>query len=493
MRSLLALLLLAGLLVPASAAAQERPCGSQVTPVAGTQPVLAGSRPVLLVHGILSGRNHWGGSDLADLHRRLRGLPSVTLWTFDYSEVSDQWVTNDRIGPALARAVQCLAVASGKQVIVGAHSMGGLVTQYALGTVRDSVAGVFTVGTPFRGSLLLSVGQGLHGGAANLRPGDHLALRAGLALCKKFQKKPNSLCGTIDAVISQPVGRALTIDSAQIKALPPWPRDLPLLTVAGNTKYRWTLKLVLLPDPKIADFDMGDPFVSVSSATAEQRSDGRKVKECEPGGLLKVFTSTCSHSNLKGRIGVQNDIVEFVEKAARSSPPRIPATFRLPNEDTGTLTRAMRPWDAANACEPTDDRPSDSARLDMRGVVLPKGGDPLASQEHWQLATYRDDATAAKALAEIRAGESCTGQEGPAVDIPVGSGGFSRSKFSGAVAVGEPGDGLFRAATRIGNAVLLYARRPQNEPRPDLRTADPKAVAALTSVVKSMCEHGWSC
>ena len=118
-----------------------------------------GSVPVLFVHGLDSSPAIWDeGPD--PITRQVAALKGVTAWTYDYSKVAVQWVTDPQIGLGLAGAITCLAQATGKQVIVVAHSMVGLATEWAVnqvGTdgvpVANHVAKVITIGTPTKGSL----------------------------------------------------------------------------------------------------------------------------------------------------------------------------------------------------------------------------------------------------------------------------------------------------------------------------------------------------
>src|SRR5450755_3062256 len=127
----------------------------QVT-AAGARP-LAASTPVLFVHGILSGSRAWGPASVSSVSGQAAAIPGVTAWTFDYAPEAEDWVSKQEIGPDLARTISCLATISGRKVVIIAHSMGGLATQYALGQpgqIAAQVAGLVTIGTPFEGSAL---------------------------------------------------------------------------------------------------------------------------------------------------------------------------------------------------------------------------------------------------------------------------------------------------------------------------------------------------
>lgn len=86
------------------------------------------ARPV--VHGVISGPKFWeeavrGRQSLFQLANEVAG---AAAYAFNYRDAGLSWVTDDRIGPALAGTINCLAKESGRQVVVVAHSMSGLAT-----------------------------------------------------------------------------------------------------------------------------------------------------------------------------------------------------------------------------------------------------------------------------------------------------------------------------------------------------------------------------
>ena len=117
---------------------------------------MAGSIPVILVHGILSSPATWKPGTPGSLAWQTATMHRITAWTFGYAHHAEDWVNNPAIGPALARAIGCLAAVSGHHVLVVAHSMGSLATQYALGAPGSPAAGhvgeMITLGSPYTGS-----------------------------------------------------------------------------------------------------------------------------------------------------------------------------------------------------------------------------------------------------------------------------------------------------------------------------------------------------
>jgi triacylglycerol esterase/lipase EstA (alpha/beta hydrolase family) len=128
-----------------------------------------GRVPVLLVHGLFGEPRDFRRSlltkaddDAPTMLETIADVRGVTVYTFDYSQDATKWVTHQSIGPALAESIRCLADASGRRVMVVAHSMGGLAVRLAQGQVIDgrsvseSIVRVVEIGTPSKGVLLLT-------------------------------------------------------------------------------------------------------------------------------------------------------------------------------------------------------------------------------------------------------------------------------------------------------------------------------------------------
>ena len=149
----------------AAVAATPKACRSVVPGSLHVLTPVSGRTPVLFVHGF-SGRpadftNAHGG--VASMASTVESVPGVATATFDYSKHALDWVTDKRIGPALASAIVCLAQRTHHSVVVVTHSMGGLATRYAqaqtvAGTpVASVIDRVVTIGTPSDGSQLLAI------------------------------------------------------------------------------------------------------------------------------------------------------------------------------------------------------------------------------------------------------------------------------------------------------------------------------------------------
>ena len=105
-----AVLLAGGLAVPvmAPAAAVSGSCvTSQLQPVPGSGTSLAGSTPVVFIHGIISSASMWKASTPGAIAYQAARISGVTAWTFNYGPDSLDWVTNPAIGPGV-RQQACL-------------------------------------------------------------------------------------------------------------------------------------------------------------------------------------------------------------------------------------------------------------------------------------------------------------------------------------------------------------------------------------------------
>ena len=119
--------------------------------------------PVLLVHGVLCNAGVW-----VRLARYLRRSGVTGLYSLSYGPPLESIET---FADQLARKVDAIVAATAApQVIIVAHSMGGLVTRAYLrryGSAR--IARVLTIGSPHHGSMLAWFFPGLS--LAQMRPG----------------------------------------------------------------------------------------------------------------------------------------------------------------------------------------------------------------------------------------------------------------------------------------------------------------------------------
>jgi pimeloyl-ACP methyl ester carboxylesterase len=265
--------------------------------------------PVLFVHGMNGNPSSW--QSLAD---RVAGDRWDSVWLFDYRAWSLDWVTDSHIGPALADAIDCLYRSSGHRVVVVDHSMGGLATQFAVsqrsssgGLVTDEVAEVLTLGTPYQGSLLLSVLRGV--AAPSLPIQAMLAACAGVVHVGRSHGLLESPCDTL-AVANSPVGTALQYHSSEIANLPPWPNTLSVHDLAGQ------IEMQLLPRD-LASADIGDGVVTTGSATAHNTEGPPSVVTCTlaPWQVVYPGHDPCWHGALMVNATLANSVVRHIEAA----------------------------------------------------------------------------------------------------------------------------------------------------------------------------------
>jgi pimeloyl-ACP methyl ester carboxylesterase len=306
-------LVLAALIVPRTTAAWAGgSCvTSQLQQVPGGGTSLAGSVPVVFIHGIISDAQMWEPTTPGSIAYQAARIRGITAWTFNYQPESLDWVNNPAIGPTFAGSLACLASISGHSVIVVAHSMGGLATQYALtqpdpdgGTVASHVAEVITVGTPYQGSELLTAMQLARQGY-DLSPWAVL----GEAVLSACAGQTSGICA-LPAVLPAQVGTDLELNSPAIAKLPPWPAGLPVLDIAGDMGLQISVGPYVLPR-----FDIGDVAVTVGSATAHNTTSGPVIKHCSSQTLLGAIhrnPGPCFHTHLVNDGDIIADILTAI-------------------------------------------------------------------------------------------------------------------------------------------------------------------------------------
>jgi pimeloyl-ACP methyl ester carboxylesterase len=286
----------------------------QVT-VDGRRSALAGSIPVLFVHGMNEGPAVWHPSSPSSIPGQAAMIPGMTAWTFNYYRWSLQWVTKPQIGPNLAKAISCLFDVSGNSVIIVTHSMGGLATQDALAklpilrtpygaTSSPDVLAVINIGTPYQGSLLLSDVQALIRGG-EMRGGAHFAaaVEAYLNYCKVRGPTTSGPCSLL-SILRSPVGTALEYESAEIRQLPRWPDHLGVWDIVGD------MTLSLFP-VEVSGPGVGDLVVTTASATAWENPAYAFIETPAPGpavdgtdnvpcnaSITNFWAASCFHDNL---------------------------------------------------------------------------------------------------------------------------------------------------------------------------------------------------
>jgi pimeloyl-ACP methyl ester carboxylesterase len=318
----------AALAAPAAHTQAGDDCDAAEVPSLVNQSV-SGSVAVLFVHGLDSSPAIWDeGPD--PITRQVAGLQGVTAWTYDYSKVAVQWVTDPQIGLGLAGAITCLAQATGKQVIVVAHSMGGLATEWAVnqvGTdgvpVASHVAKVITIGTPTKGSLSGAIA--VEGTAGIEAAVSLLGGTAGKALVAGVEAARSACAGEIIrdpqkdfclwfGLDETPAGKALLYGSPELAALPPWPASVPVVAMAGDFG-----ETVSVGRISFSNVPLGDLVVSLGSATAYYTSGSPFIVTCPRVSLLDLIRyhndELCYHHNLPRNPQIEGAVVEQIKQA----------------------------------------------------------------------------------------------------------------------------------------------------------------------------------
>jgi pimeloyl-ACP methyl ester carboxylesterase len=349
----------AALAAPAAHAQAGDDCDATQVPSPAGQPV-PGSVAVLFVHGLDSSSAIWDQGP-NPITRQVAAVQGVTAWTYDYRKVAVQWVTDPQIGLGLAGAITCLAQATRKKVIVVAHSMGGLATQWAvnqIGTdgvpVADDVAKVITIGTPTTGSLSGAIA--VEGTAGIEDAVSLLGGAAGTALVAGVEAARSACAGSIIknpekdfcwwfGLDETPAGKALLYGSPELAALPPWPASVPVVAMAGNFG-----EILSVGGISFSYIPLGDLVVSLGSATAYHTSGPPFVVTCPSSSLLHLLwyhnDELCYHHNLPGNPQIEAAVLAQipvgVPAAASPSPsptPSAPAISGTWQDPSGNLVR----------------------------------------------------------------------------------------------------------------------------------------------------------
>ncbi|NUR27761.1 MAG: alpha/beta fold hydrolase [Catenulispora sp.] len=320
-----------------------------------------GSTAVLFVHGFVSSPGIWAQGAGTPITWRAAQLPGLTAWTFDYAQAAANWVDDPRIGPALAKTITCLAKATGAPVVVVGHSMGGLATQYALSQIAQesapagSVAEVITIGTPFQGSLMETVGEaGLTAAeqivGTEIRASDPIlrALNAIRSQCADAvtadaRTLDDSPCGLF-AMGPTPAGKALMYKSDRIQQLPPWPSGVKVFPIAADIRQTFGV------GDRTVEVSLGDVPVSVGSGTAYSSGGSPHVFGCDNVSLRKlVFDSDdepCYHHNLPHNADMTAAVLDELRHYATSS------SGGVLTEDEGSVKVSVVPTSGSTAYGP---------------------------------------------------------------------------------------------------------------------------------------------
>ena len=311
--SLSALALTGSLLAPAAPAGAINGC-----------PSASGKLPIVFVHGFNEQPQTW--ADMSGKLSKLSGV-DVTL-PFDYSKnnLNRQWVTNPAIGKKLAKQVACLADKSEYPPTIISHSMGGNVVRQMFKenpSLKSKVGLVVTIGTPNTGS---DVAQRLVDLARTICTTGWFA-PAGI-VCES---------GAIAAMTAFSALPALATGSQEMKVLPSWPRNVPVLAIGGNIRptYAPPNSFVILEQWKqfsVPGFYSGtDGVVTTKSALHGVRINGLggtfeyKCSAEAPLVLPIATKADCEHNAMLRSSTVQDRVVSELKKAIKAYTPVAPS------------------------------------------------------------------------------------------------------------------------------------------------------------------------
>lgn len=432
--------------VPASNGAQgDAPpnvCGGPVdrAPVLGSDRNPDGSRivqkpdargkyvPIIVIHGWTSSSTHGPTGtfshtiDLtalpgqtskvrASLIGQLQRIRGAGVYTFDYHRDSSKWVTDDKLGPQLGRAVDCLFAATGEKVILIGHSLGGLLSRYAAaqpgptGPDRaDEISRIITFGTPQTGSdLANTVAAGIDGAAVSgAARGDPVTplLRLMLSYCgdrTSAAVETGTACDFLPTVVrafDSEAGRALQTGSSELAQLKPVPSSIPLNALAGDARISGSEGW--FGSPRVGEYHAGDLIVPLASATdgatttrtvtcryqldvTHWEADklavklGQKSQLDVAGSPTAAFAESCYHSNLMRVVQLTTEVLGLVSEDIAARAPEAPPEPPQGSDPEAATFPICRDWVAMSS----EDREQElrtllNAHGDKTGLSLTK-------------------------------------------------------------------------------------------------------------------------
>jgi pimeloyl-ACP methyl ester carboxylesterase len=308
----------------------------------GCSDIPQGKTPVVFVHGLNARPSVWGNAtDSTSFIGRVGHITGAYSVPFDYSSDNLHWVTNSNIGARLAETILCLTQKSGTKAIVIAHSMGGLALKEAIKEqpqVAQELGLVVTIATPNDGTVI-----------------DTAMLAALGAFCVVAR------CGHAynDALQLWSALPALSYQSDQIRALPEWPKTVPVYAIAGNIAPTvYTLTWGGLVGYR-ADYSGSDMLVTTNSALHGNtigNQGGYREFNCTTSAIvvLPFFTQApCDHNALLSNSDVESAVAQQIQRYVAAQPKPSPT----PEQTTTAPVTTAAPAPSTNtACSPSLDR-----------------------------------------------------------------------------------------------------------------------------------------
>lgn len=312
-----------------------------------TEPI---GTPILLVHGFLStsiddaGTRHiatspfaravvWAdgtgaaASDVRSLETRLDALPNTTVYAFDYSRLSSEWIGDSGVTSRLAEAIECLAEESGQDVGIIAHSMGGLAMRAVLADepeIAASISEVVAVATPNLGSEaadMLDTGATIGRTALARAPlSVSLAVSAFMNECiTELDTDARSGCDippalrTIVAGASD-AGAALRTGSEALADLAPWPDTVDVHAVVGSATVRLRIgdAMPAILSPLATGLRLAGVELPAAIDQTLQLGDGMVLEDSAIDGADSEFVVRCSATaDFTGASGLEDSQTLF--------------------------------------------------------------------------------------------------------------------------------------------------------------------------------------
>jgi hypothetical protein len=213
---------------------------------------------------------------------------------------------------------------------------------------------VITLGTPYKGSKLLSAFQiAIKGGEDLSDPEVAAAAEALLSACSGLSDTglssgDSNPCSLL-SVLRSPIGSALEYDSPQIAALPAWSSRVPVNDVDGNIDL--TLPVLFWHHT----FDIGDVPVSNDSAIAHNTTGSPFNITCSMNGFKNLTSGEfldCYHGNLPKNPTIVNYVLSQVSRVVSTEHPTSTTTTPAsPSSPPLTTSSSCADWNAAPASQ----------------------------------------------------------------------------------------------------------------------------------------------
>jgi pimeloyl-ACP methyl ester carboxylesterase len=366
---------------PATAAAPD--CGqvrkaAPVDEVKAVKPHADGKyTPIILVHGFISNPGMWAKKtdytarslDKPQVNRSILGnlqaLPGAAVYTVDYSATANRWFTEPGGGgEAFLTVSDCVArdpAHAGHPAVVVGHSMGGLIARWALadapgaGQRRKATGLVVTVGTPYEGSWLSALGNGVGGHARDL-----LFLAEGA--CAETRFSATGPCRWLgDAREFLRTTQAFVPGSRELRNLSKWPSGVRVETLTSSAVVSGVAGLFWLNRGSV---ELGDIVVGRDSATSGDHP--QKIAECRyTADGMRAGANTLLE-NVGMRLDSNTDIPVWLGLLGSCFHIHEANLLEHTSEILGAVAEELRRYDPAPLPTPAELRDQRACRAECR-------------------------------------------------------------------------------------------------------------------------------